>query len=1215
VLPGIASDTVPQRIPDSEQILTRDPYLPEDGREEKGDCLFMKNKYLARFLCITLVSAMIAAVPFTTLAVEYEDRLVTAQDWTETLVSENGADPDDWIEEEFQEAEPGDQTNTGTAEEVQEDTPASTPEPEPAAEPEPGPEPEISATPEPAQVPTTAPEQTEENTEKTLVTTVPEQGDVFFEEEGDPSSEGLLFAYSEAPVEDPEQDADSTATPTVTPTGTPTPTPTATPTPTPSPLPSPAVRIGLTTSMVSNLHAGKEFYLTSLSTVYGLSFSENFPQIMDQIENEYLAKNHLKRSDSEGLLSRDWQDVIAIYLYEQSKLGRKVFNLGNSDKADLARIFAYLNPIMQTGPDVGDDASRWDYSKEHYYNPEEEKKNQKRNRASGVTEDLFSDSDEPGVEEEENRLTDALWWQIPVEDPDGALTEIVLESAVDPSLFLENPDAAIEPVNPAGLFDSGSSGSGRISHFGNKPVAYANRHINYYIRDNNISKNDRSLLKKYTETDCKLLCATVTAAKGFVRQSVGDNVSEERVDVISAAYSLVGKVGYFWGGKSTYLGEDPAWGTVGTVTASGSNSTGTLRSYGLDCSGFVTWAVINGYEDKAMQAAIGDGTSAQWENAKVVTEANAQPGDLVFQRGPEAGSDNHVGILVGKTDSGDWIAVHCSSSQNGVTVGEAYSASFRYIREPAFYPEKTEPANIVLEENIDDILVDADLPGGTGSTQGTDFSLFDDDFLDVVVVDGNESAGHQDTGAAENNTALFDPYDPFMDTGGLVVLDETGPIAPEFIEETDSTGDTENAGNENDSDFIGPQLLIEDEPDIIGPQLLTEDEPDVIGPQLLTEDEPDVIGPQLLTEDMPEAGPVVFADEPDAEPTVSVDETEAEPIVLTDEPDAEPTAFADEDEAEPALFADGTDAAQILIGDDAEAVQVSENASQSRDTVMVIYPEEAGPMPAAESSSISAIDVDQTIEETFGSVQEEAETAQDASDVTEESPAAVEENEDQPAIEKIDIDAALASEDEPYTDKDIDLEEDTVPEEVMELVVLEGLDWDDFDSDEPEEPEVAQQNEEAQGPVYQADQIQKPDPSQEVIVIDPELFGDNTPTPGIPVLEIYPQPTTPESTPEGAVFDTGLFSEDVQSDAPVMEIFDKNGIPEEQIVVIDPSSDTFSSGDLFSSQEWNAQTAIVPGETVVDQEVIQIVDNPLTVTPTGTPVPKSFFSILAGLFQ
>ena len=91
-----------------------------------------------------------------------------------------------------------------------------------------------------------------------------------------------------------------------------------------------------------------------------------------------------------------------------------------------------------------------------------------------------------------------------------------------------------------------------------------------------------------------------------------------------------------------------------------------------------------------MQDSVGDGTSDQWEKANVVSEQDAQPGDLVFQKGPEAGSDNHVGIICGKTDAGDWIAVHCSSSKNGVTVGEAYGASFRYIRQPSFYPTQEE---------------------------------------------------------------------------------------------------------------------------------------------------------------------------------------------------------------------------------------------------------------------------------------------------------------------------------------------------------------------------------------------------------------------------------------------------------------------------------------------------------------------------------------------
>lgn len=335
----------------------------------------------------------------------------------------------------------------------------------------------------------------------------------------------------------------------------------------------------------SNIHAGKDFYLDSLKKNYNLTFSDDFSAVMDSIEKEYKEKNKLSdasdlsgsgiSTSADSLLVRNWQDILAVYIYQQSKAGKIEFTLDASCKDDLAKIFAEMNPVVR------------------------DKQN--------------------------------------------------------------------------------------ITH-----VTYGNRKINYYIKKNKISKNDRKVLKKYVETDCKLLCAVVTAAKGFVRESVGDDVSEERVNVISAAYSLVGKVGYFWGGKSTKIGTDPSWGTAEKVSAEGSKSTGTIRAYGLDCSGFVTWAVINGYQDQTMQAAVGDGTSDQWEKANVVTETDAQPGDLVFQKGPEAGSDNHVGILCGKTDAGDWIAVHCSSSKNGVTVGEAYSASFRYIRQPSFYPTEVQ---------------------------------------------------------------------------------------------------------------------------------------------------------------------------------------------------------------------------------------------------------------------------------------------------------------------------------------------------------------------------------------------------------------------------------------------------------------------------------------------------------------------------------------------
>ena len=413
-----------------------------------------------------------------------------------------------------------------------------------------------------------------------------------------------------------------------------------------------AAQTGTPVYYASNIHAGKDFYLDSLKNNYNLTFSDDFASVMDEIEKEYKEKNKVAdasdvngsktTTSADSLLVRNWQDILAVYIYQQSQDGKTEFTLDSSCKKDLAKIFAEMNPIVRDKQD--------------------------------------------------------------------------------------------------------------ITH-----VTYANRKINYYIKKNKIAKKDRTILKKYVETDCKLLCAVVTAANGFVRESVGDDVSEERVNVISAAYSLVGKVGYFWGGKSTVIGEDPSWGTSEKVSAEGSKSTGTIRAYGLDCSGFVTWAVINGYQDKAMQEAVGDGTSDQWEKANVVTEADAQPGDLVFQKGPEAGSDNHVGILCGKTDAGDWIAVHCSSGKNGVTVGEAYSASFRYIRQPSFYPTQEQVQEMQSSSTV------STTTGDAAASTGTDiFSAnvtVSNTLQDAMKSNTSDSTGFTTSESTEKTSILPDKID------------------------------------------------------------------------------------------------------------------------------------------------------------------------------------------------------------------------------------------------------------------------------------------------------------------------------------------------------------------------------------------------------------------------------------------------------------------------
>ena len=109
--------------------------------------------------------------------------------------------------------------------------------------------------------------------------------------------------------------------------------------------------------MVSNLHAGREFYLDSLKNNYQLTFSEDFASVMDQIEREYKEKNGLtdasdtrengQTASSDSLLVRNWQDILAVYVYEESQSGVKEFQMDSSSKNKLAEIFAEMNPIVR----------------------------------------------------------------------------------------------------------------------------------------------------------------------------------------------------------------------------------------------------------------------------------------------------------------------------------------------------------------------------------------------------------------------------------------------------------------------------------------------------------------------------------------------------------------------------------------------------------------------------------------------------------------------------------------------------------------------------------------------------------------------------------------------------------------------------------------------------------------------------------------------------
>lgn len=151
------------------------------------------------------------------------------------------------------------------------------------------------------------------------------------------------------------------------------------------------------------------------------------------------------------------------------------------------------------------------------------------------------------------------------------------------------------------------------------------------------------------------------------------DLSADRKKTVETALQLVGKVNYFWGGKSYVIGWDSRWGQLAKVTADGSPSTGTYRPYGLDCSGFIDWTLRNA-------GLPSDGHWYVGTNLTAVTEATALPGDMALF--PD---DSHIGMVVGRDSSGKLLICHCSSGNNSVVVTEFAASGFTVLGCPNIY--------------------------------------------------------------------------------------------------------------------------------------------------------------------------------------------------------------------------------------------------------------------------------------------------------------------------------------------------------------------------------------------------------------------------------------------------------------------------------------------------------------------------------------------------
>lgn len=138
--------------------------------------------------------------------------------------------------------------------------------------------------------------------------------------------------------------------------------------------------------------------------------------------------------------------------------------------------------------------------------------------------------------------------------------------------------------------------------------------------------------------------------KEITRAGVGT-----RKGVVAAAMTLIGsmaetgyKINYKWGGKYATIGVNPSWGLPSSVNCDnyesrGYNRENCERNYkwgGFDCSGFVTWALINGLQRKITQVTTNIKESS---HPSVKLEADKAVCDI----GGAIVSGDHIKLIVG----------------------------------------------------------------------------------------------------------------------------------------------------------------------------------------------------------------------------------------------------------------------------------------------------------------------------------------------------------------------------------------------------------------------------------------------------------------------------------------------------------------------------------------------------------------------------------------
>lgn len=209
--------------------------------------------------------------------------------------------------------------------------------------------------------------------------------------------------------------------------------------------------------------------------------------------------------------------------------------------------------------------------------------------------------------------------------------------------------------------------------YGNKGTLY---NKNWHGWDALMLNKARKLYYKDWEKEYGLSVSYIEFVKPLTQEEINyylnrldKNLTPNRKKVIEIALRSVGKIPYYYGGKTSKGGYEGNY--FGTKVLS--DYKGRCLK-GLDCSGWINWVYMTAFNKYIIKS---EGTSKLAGEGTKITRKELLPGDIIVR----PGADSHVMMFLEWAPDGKMKVIHENGSVNNVCIGtfEAYYPHYRRI--------------------------------------------------------------------------------------------------------------------------------------------------------------------------------------------------------------------------------------------------------------------------------------------------------------------------------------------------------------------------------------------------------------------------------------------------------------------------------------------------------------------------------------------------------